>query len=394
MMDALNLMIKSRSRMLLLQPFFGHLVMNLRLVEVQNESIFNTAATDGKNIWYNKKFIEKIYSENPEYVAFVLAHEVLHVVYSHMTRRKNRNPKLWNFACDYVINSTLKESGFKLLPGVLYNQKYKDWTSEQVYEDLIQNSQPDTSSGKGGTDGHFDYHPGDDGYPGDEVGEAGECSEADDLEQKWKDILIKAASSVDAGDVPGSIKRMIDSLTNPKIKWNEVLRKCISEYTKSDYTWLRPNKRFFGSGIVLPSMDKQQKVNLAVAIDTSGSISNDDIQAFMGEINSIVSMYDEYEINAAYFDTRIHNPSTIKSESEFTEFMNNIGGGGGTMFEVWWDYAYENDWLKKANAVVFFTDGCPCGSWIPDNVHHNHIFWVVKGTSNQAPIGTTLLYDD
>lgn len=402
MSNAAFLMTKARTKMLLMQPFFGHLVMNLKLVETKNSmNGFNTAATDGYHIWYDADFIEKISKDKSEYVNFVLGHEVLHVVFNHLTRRGNRKPKLWNFACDYVINAILKESGFMLLPGILYDAKYDGMTSEQVY-DLLEKEEkknPSSQSGKS----TMDSHPGDDDYPGGgEPGQPGQPGQsgtmtqeqADALEDKWKDILVKAANSAGADQVPGSIKRLIESFTTPKIKWHEVLRKCISEYTKADYTWMRPNRRHFSSGIILPSMDKQQKINIAVAVDTSGSISSDDITAFMSEIKGIVAMYDEYEVNAAYFDTSVHNPSTFSSESGFEEFVSNVAGRGGTTFESWWYHADKNDWLRKANAVVFFTDGYPGGAWIPSDVHHNEIFWVVKGSTNKAPVGTTLFYDD
>ncbi len=390
MSEAQKLIIKARTKMLLMQPFFGHLVMNLKLIETRKDQFsLPTAATDGRHIWYNPTFIDDLNTKNPKYVNFLLAHEVLHVVFYHLSRRNNRNPKLWNYACDYVVNSTLIESGFEMIPGCLYNQKYNGMTAEQIYELLKKEEEENPSSQNGKCT--LDSHPGDEDYPGE--GELTE-EEAENIESDWKDILIKAAASVGADEIPNSIKRLIETFTEPKIKWNEVLRKCISEYTKADYTWMRPNRRHFSSGIVLPSMNKQEKINLAVAVDTSGSISSDDITSFMSEIKSIVSMYDEYEINAAYFDTKVHNPSTFTDESGFEDFVSKIAGGGGTSFESWWEHASDNGWLSKANAVVFFTDGYPGSLWIPTNIHHNQIFWIVKGSTNKGPIGMTLFYDD
>ena len=395
MQDAKLLITKARTRMLLLQPFFGHLVMNLRLIETQeNDHSLPTAATDGTSIWINPNFVNKIYDMKPEYVNFLLAHEVMHVVLQHFTRVGHRNRKLWNFAADYVINAMLVEAGFALIPMALYDRKFDGMNSEQVYDILEkeEKNNPNCNDGKE----TLDVHPGDEGYPSDAEGGGKPLTneEVQAQAEKWKDILVKAASSAGADKVPNSIKRLLDSFIKPKIKWHEVLRKCISEYTKSDYTWMRPNRRHFSSGIILPSMNKQEKINIAVAIDTSGSISHDDIQAFMSEIKGIVNMYDEYEVNAAYFDTSVHNPTTFRDESGFDKFVNNIGGGGGTTFEAWWQHADDAGWLAKANVVVFFTDGYPGGQWIPSNIHHNEIFWVVKGSTNKAPVGTTLFYDD
>lgn len=384
-----------------MQPFFGHLVMNLKLVETNcDQNKLSTAATDGKHIWFNTEFVQKIYKSKSEHVSFLLAHEVMHCVLNHFTRRNGREPKKWNYAADYVINAMLLESGFTLIPsdsdktkyGCLYDKKYDGMTTEQVYNLLDKEE-------KKNSDAHsdkctLDSHPGDEDYPAeDQTGKQSEA-EAQEIDDKWKDVLVKAAASAGADNIPAGIKRLLDSFIAPKIKWHEVLRKCISEYTKADYTWMRPNRRHFSSGIILPSMNKQEKINIAVAVDTSGSISSDDINAFMSEIKGIVSMYDEYEVNAAYFDTCVHNPSTFSDEAGFENFVNSIAGGGGTNFESWWHHSNDNGWLTKANAVVFFTDGYPGGSWIPTNVHHNQIFWVVKGSTNRAPVGTTLFYDD
>lgn len=384
MTDVKLIMTKARTKLLLDQPFFGHLVMSMNLIETANSpGGFNTAATDGKNIWYNPEFITKLYQEDPQYAQFVLSHEVLHAVFTHVGRRGNRIPLIWNIACDYVVNSALVESGLKMPSCGLYDEKYKDWSTEDVYEDLMKNAEK--QSGKSTMDSHY----GDDDFPGEGLSE----SEKEDLEREWKDKVVKAANCAGSDKVPGSIKRLIEQFTNPKIKWHQLLRKHISEYTKSDYTWMRPNKRHFSSGIILPSMDKQQKIKLGIAVDTSGSISNDDISAFMGEVNNIVSMFDEYEIDAAYFDTEVHSPTKIKGAADFKDFCDNIGGGGGTMFEAWWNWFNGIQGSDKVNAVIFFTDGYPCGSWIPEDQNTN-VFWVVKGSKMVAPVGVTLHYDD
>ena len=388
MIDAKLLMTKARTKLLLDHPFFGHLVMSMRLIEAVNVgTTFNTAATDGKNIWYNPEFIEKIYTEDPVYVQSLLGHEVLHAVFSHVGRRGYRHPLLWNIACDFVVNSALVESGLKIHPNWLYDVKYKDWTTEAVYDDLLKDAEAARKAqGKGTVDSHY----GDDDFPGEGMTE----DEKEAREKDMKERVVKAANCAGAGNIPGSIKRMIEEFTNPKIKWNQLLRKYISEYTKADYTWMRPNKRHFSSGIMLPSMDKQQRIKLAVAVDTSGSISNDDINAFMGEINNIVSMFDEYEIDAAYFDTLVHSPTKIKGSTDFKDFCENVKGGGGTTFEVWWEWFHALQDASKVNAIIFFTDGYPSGEWIPEYMPYSNIFWVVKGSNNVAPVGVTLHYND
>lgn len=388
MIDAKLLMTKARTKLLLNHPFFGHLVMGMNFVELYKIGKFNTAATDGKTIWYNPDYIEQIYKENPEYVQSILTHEVLHAVFSHIGRKGHRDKDIWNYACDFVVNSTIVESGLQIHPDWLYNVKYKNWTSEEVYDDLLKNSKLITSPNCIGA--LADHHYGDDDFPGETMSE----EEKEINEKEMKDKVVKAANSAGASNVPNSIKILIDSFINPKIKWHQILRKYISEYTKSDYTWLRPNKRHFGSGIILPSMKKQEKIKLAIAIDTSGSIADDDIKAFMSEINNIVSMFDEYEIDAAYFDTEIHSPTKICNGVDFKNFCENIKGRGGTVFDVWWNWFNDLKNADKTNAIIFFTDGYPYGQWVPSDMTYTNIFWVVKGSRNVGPVGVTIHYDD
>lgn len=395
-------MVRARNAMLFTQPFFGSLVMNLWLEENTSMPGFSTAATDGKKLFYNPDYINQLNKESPdnEYVKSLVAHEALHCVFEHVTRKGNRNHLIWNYACDYIVNDNLKEAGFKVHNTWLLNSKYSGWTADKVYDDLVKNLKfsedgtPINLPGEGGGE-LADHHLGDDAFP-DKESVAENSYSAEELEEKWKDALASAyEAGKEAGNIPGSIHKLMDSITKPKIKWHEVLRNRISEYMKSDFTWMRPNKRFFNSGIILPDMDKIQKISLAIAIDTSGSISTKDMAAFMGEINSIVNMYSDFEINVACFDTKVESIACLKSQDDFDQYLDQLKGGGGTDFMAWWDWALNEEWYDKTNAVLFFTDGYPGGKWLPDEaMYGKDIFWIVKGSNNKGPVGTTLFYDD
>lgn len=391
----------ARIGMLLKQPFFGTLAMKLRLVEVSETSKasgFKTAAVDGRRLWYHPEFIESL---NKDELMFLVAHEVLHCVFGHLVRRYDRDPKLWNMATDYVINATLVEAGFKMPKIGLYEQKYLNWASEDVYDEL-------KSQGAEGKE-TLDHHPGDPGYPsegkggqGDQDGDKqdgegngpqghGEMSEEDAkaLQEEWRDAVVQAAQAA-AGNVPAGLKRLIEDFIDPKMDWRQLIQAHLQSCVKTDYTWMRPNKRTFGSGITMPSMDMDDHIKIAIAIDTSGSVSEEMLKDFLSEVKGIMDAFSGYEIHIACFDTAVHNPQTITGEDDLSEY--EMQGFGGTEFMAWWHFAEEQDWIGDVQKILFFTDGYPWGDWgIPELCD---TIFIVHGSRNEAPFGTTVFYED
>ena len=195
--DAKHLITKARAKMLLMQPFFGHLVMNLRMIETrENDNSLPTSATDGTSIWFNPKFVNKIYDMKAEYVNFLLAHEVMHVVMGHFTRVAHRDRKLWNFACDYVINAMLVEAGFALIPKALYDRRFDGMNAEQVYDILKKEEEknPNCNSDKE----TLDVHPGDEGYPSEaEGGDGQSMTEEEAQAQAEREVAAAAKLAAD-----------------------------------------------------------------------------------------------------------------------------------------------------------------------------------------------------
>lgn len=397
MYTAEDLMIRARVSLLDRFSFFGHLAMNLNLKEDNN---LPTAYTNGKVIGYNKEFIEKLAKENESFISFVVAHEVLHVVYDHMdiSRRNGRHPRGWNIAADYVINLILKENSFTIPSIALCDDRFKDMNTEEVYEILKdeakerqKNKQDGDQQGEAAfwddSEDSFDDHS---MWGTDENGEGMSKEEAEALQEKWKSSVENAAKM--AGDkLTGSLKRMIDNLLNPKINWKNVLRNCFTDETKGDYSWNRPNKRFFGQGVVLPSIEKTTCLEIAVAVDVSGSTYND-IPAFLSELKGIANMFDSYKIHISQFDTEVKEEAILTNDGEFDSYLTRIISGGGTDFICWWDWFQTNDKVKNAKAVVFFTDGYPCSEWISGPAPKN-LFWLIKGSEMVPPVGTPLYYD-
>lgn len=242
---------RARTGLVLDQPFYGMLALRLQLVE---EPGIPTAAVDGKHIFYNPEFVAK---QSPEETKTLLGHEVMHCVFEHIGRRGDRESRRWNQAGDFVINDILVDSGFTPIKNWLHNKAYAGMTTDHVYEMLP----PNDGDGTGGAGDPLDDCQ--DGAPDDAV-----LNNVD-----WKIATVQAAAAAKAmGKLPGKLARFVDELTSPKVDWRAILQRFITETSKNDYSWTRPNKRFLAQGFVLPTLHSETMGEIVVAIDTSGSI--------------------------------------------------------------------------------------------------------------------------
>ncbi len=381
---AMEAMTIARIAMLLKQPFFGTLAMKLQLIECDENLAkkMRTAAVDGRRMWFNPEFVLSLSKDE---LIFLICHEVLHCVFNHLGRRGSRDPKIYNMAADYVINAALINENMSMPEVGLYEKKYFNWTAEDVYDELIKNGE----DGSGGS--QMDLHPGDPGYPGDEDGEGMTEDELRKLEDEWKDNLIQAAQAC-AGNVPAGLSRLIKDITEPKMDWKQMLQMHLQSCVRTDYSWMKPNKRFFGSGITMPSMEMDDLVKVCIAIDVSGSVSEDMLKDFLSEVKGVMDAFSGYEIHVACFDTEVTNYMCITDEEDLATYIAELKGGGGTDFMCWWDWAAEQEWIDDVRKCIFFTDGYPYGQWGTEGLVDT--LWIVHGSTNEGPFGVTVFYDD
>lgn len=379
--QAMENMMVARISLLLEQPFFGTLAMKLQMVEVEPgpDQKMKTAAVDGRKFWFNPGFTEKL---DPEQRKFLMCHEVMHCALDHLYRRSDRDPKIWGSAADLVINASLVEQGLKMPPIGEYDKEKLNWTAEDVYDEMIKNGDGPTNN--------MDIHPGEEGFPGEGMGALSE-DEAQGLSDEWKDAIIQAASAA-AGNVPAALRRLIEQITEPKMDWKQMLQMHLQACVRTDYTWMKPNKRTFGCGITLPSMDMDDMVKVAIAVDCSGSVSPDMLRDFLSEVKGIMDAFSGYEIHIACFDTQVYDYACLTGEDEFEDYVSKVTGGGGTDFMCWWHWAQEQEWIGDVRKILFFTDGYPYGDWGIDGVCET--LWIVHGSREQAPFGVTVFYED
>jgi len=375
-------LVTARIGLLLKAPFFGNLATRMTLTNADDWC--PTAATDGRKFYYNSQFV---YDMPLKQVEFLVGHEVLHAVYDHMGRRDSRDPKVWNIADDFCVNSDLIDQriGEKItVVGLLYDPKYRGMSAEEVYDDLMKNANKINMDdlAKMLLDDHLDGEgAGDDEKEG--KGKKPRLSEAEKkaIRDEIKDAVLQSAQAAGAGNLPSGVKRLIKDMTEPQIGWKELLEQQIQSTIKNDFTFARPSRKGYHLDAIMPGMKPGETIDVCIAIDTSGSISSTDISCFLTEIRGIMESYDEYNIRVWSFDTATYNPQEFNSDNMRDIAEYEPQGGGGTDFMANWEYM-KTEGIEPKKFIVF-TDGMPYGSW-GDELYCDTV-WIIKGNPDCEP---------
>ena len=375
-------LITARVGLLLKASFFGNLATRLKLMNA--DEWCPTAATDGRHFYYNSRFIAML---RPKEIEFLFGHEVLHCVYDHFGRRGDRDPQIWNIANDFCVNGDLvKNNVGELITTVpaLYDRKYDGMSSEEVYDDLMKNAQKINMSDLIDKllDEHLDGEGDDDGEEGEGKGRP-KLSEAEKqaIRDEIKEAMLAAAQASGAGNLPAGVKRLIQELTEPKMNWRELLRMQLESTIKSDYTWMRASRKGWHMDAVMPGRNQDPMIDIAVALDASGSISESMLKDFLSEIQGIMDSFPAYKIHVITFDTDAYNPAQYDSDNLDSICDYEVKGGGGTDFDCVYNYLKENEIEPKR--LVMFTDGYPFGSWGDEN--YTETVFILHGTTTIVP---------
>ena len=399
--EARERLVTARIGLLLRHSFFGNLATRLQLINADDWC--GTAATDGKKFYYNSRFITLL---KPKEVEFLVAHEVLHVVYDHMGRRGDRDPQIWNIADDYAVNADLKRhkvGQFITSVPCLYEQKYDGKAAEEIYDDLMQNVQKIDMDQlleqllddhmDGDDDGEGEDNSEGDGPESKGKGKRPKMSpeEREQLKQELKQAIINAAQSAEAGSLPLGVERLIKDMTSPVMPWRELIQTNLTSAIKTDFSFIRPSRRGWHMDAIMPAMTPGEEIDVDVFIDLSGSISDAQGKAFLSEVAGMMSAFDGYRINVACFDTEVYNPQTFTSENLDSVDEYQLVGGGGTDFTCIFKHLKEQG--RVPTRLIVFTDGYPFGSWGDEN--YCDTTWIIHGDPNpNPPFGTWALYDD
>jgi predicted metal-dependent peptidase len=403
--------IVARVGLLLRHPFFGNMATRLRILAA--DDWLPTAAVDGRNLYYNTQFFNAM---NNKEIEFVVAHEILHMVFDHLGRREDRNPMLYNIAADYKVNNLLVRDRIGTVPSIVdcfQDFKYEADTSEDIYDKLFEDAKQagkelqellDQLDEEGEMlDEHLDDGDGssEDGKEekdanGNSVSKERPKYSKEELKKirdEIKEGMMTAAQAAGAGNTPGEVSRLIQQLTEPKMNWREILQQQIQSTIKNDFTFARPNRKGWHTGAILPGQDFDETIDISVAIDMSGSIGDAQARDFLSEVKGIMDQYQDYNIKVWCFDTKVYNEKDFTSDNGENLEDYEVIGGGGTDFMANWYYMKENDIQPKK--FIMFTDGYAWDSWGEEDycdtiflIHSHH------DKNVQAPFGTTVRYEE
>ena len=389
----LDKLITARVGLLLRHPFFGNMATRMKMIDASDWC--STLATDGRNFYFNYGFVNKL---TPKECEFGFAHEVLHNVFDHMGRREGRDPQLSNIAADYAANQILKDEKIGVVPNfiqIFQDDKYRSKSYEEIYNELYEKAEKiDISSLGELLDEHMDdSDEGDGDGDGDQDGTGKRpkltAEEKKAIRDEIKEAMVAAAQSAGAGKLPAGIARLIKDFTEPKMDWRQLLRMNIQSILKSNFSFSRPNRKSQHCGAILPGMMNEETIDVSVAIDMSGSISDKMAKDFLSEVKGIMDEYVDFKLDLWCFDTSVYNYAKFTADTADEIMAYEVKGGGGTDFEANWEFMKENDIQPKR--FIMFTDGYPCGSW-GDEDYCETLFIVHGNDAIISPFGQTAHY--
>lgn len=381
---------KDRVRLLMSQPFIGSIIMRLELITVVDSRI-TTACTDGSRIFISAPFYKSLTADQR---LFVLCHEVWHTALQHFERKQSRNHNIFNYATDLEIQFILVAEKMKP-PWLLdFEPSWEGLNAEEIYEKLLRDKRAanyscdniykntdcdsldtdkadardnvDKESGTAGEDDGKDYVFDSEFKPLFEP----------DIAERSRSRVITAAQTLERtqGSLPAHIADLIEAYREAKLPWRDILAQFVTSSYGESYKWLPPNRRYISQGLYLQSR-RSEKIQAVVAIDTSGSMS-DDLQEVLSELIGILTSFGKFDITVMDCDAEVQNVREFSSSDiydlDVDKFVLELSGFGGTSFTPVFDYIDENN--LNPNLLLFFTDGYGDA---PDNPPSYPTLWVL-----------------
>lgn len=392
---------------LMRDPTFADMAGIFMLGTKQVVDYIPTACTNGRDELYGTAFVDSL---DLRELAFVVVHESYHKMLRHLTtweKLHRENAQLANMACDYVINLAIvnrdpqgkvvvmpKQNGKEI--GLL-DRRFANMNAKQVF-DILKQEQKGSGKGKGdpsdgqpgnggGGSGNFDEH---DWEGAKEMSSAEVEKLAKEVDQAIRQGQIAAQKLHGAGG--GNMTRELMDLLNPKVDWRELLREFVTSVCNGrDFSsWRRPNRRYLGLDLVMPSLASERVNHMVIGIDTSGSIGGPELARFLTEVKEIAEKVNPETVDLIYWDAavaghEVYNSATLSTLVDSTKPK----GGGGT--DPTCVPAYLAKHGIKPECVIMLTDGY-VGRWGDWDVP---ILWAICGGNKcTAPVGKTIHVED
>lgn len=377
-------------------PFFSYLVEHLRLIadpECKHLPVKTMGVDEKGRLYYYPAFVDGLTEAQ---LRGVLAHEVMHPALRHIPRKGSRDVlvngyPLFFVASDVSVNHILSEEGVELpkeaiLPKdgkvTVYNVKIEnigDKSTEEIYDELLAGCKQQVKQGKmkmvGGASGNdmsnggkpeqgFDEHldsgegSGDQKEDGEGSGAEGGDQEAEGVpEGAWGDIVAEAMEHAKRiGRLPASMQRQFDDLHKHKVNWRAVIRRTVASKIPFDYSYARPNRRYLPHDIFMPTLHGES-VKVICSIDTSGSISQKELNDFVSEMIGIARSFSHVEFRVLSHDVEVHDDLPIANGAIQKLKNMKVHGGGGTSHKPLYEYIKKRKRKWDINLLVSFTDG-------------------------------------
>ena len=357
-------------------------IVSLQL-DAQPDWEIETAAVDGKTIRYNPEFISGLTPQ--EAMGVLCGHEPLHCAFGHHARRAKRDPSGWNIAADLAVNQVCKEAGFSLPKEAMFpgEGEFKDFppdlSAEEYYAMLPDDKKDGSGQGDdpGGCGGVVDPSP-------DESGKQASS-------QRWERVAAQAADVAQRqgkGSLPGALAKLVDQILHPKVDWRDVLRDFVSRVfdSRDDYCWAFPNRRYMTQGLYVPGLRSESLGHIVVAVDTSGSVSDEMLAGFAGELNGVLEAR-PCKVSVVYCDAHIHKVVDW-TPSEGPMPLEAVGRGGTSHRPV---FEWVDEQEEAPACVIALTD---LYTAFPDMPPAYPVLWAVpEGQGTEAPFGRVMVIE-
>jgi predicted metal-dependent peptidase len=389
----------ARTRLILDKPFLGALVLRLPMLQA-DPGWCRTTATDARAFYYNADFIDTLSLEQTQ---FVLAHEALHCALSHFARRLHRDKYRWDIACDLAINPLLIAEQLEPCPGALHLVEFEGMTAEEIYPCIAESEQMEThdqhvyddqaeanprGSPGGGGDRPNDGPAPERADPQPQARRTGSDSgvsptaatqpaplsptEQERLAVQWTQRLAGAhQQALQAGRMGGELGRMIGHLLQPRIPWRMLLAKYMTATAREDYNWARPSRR--EGDAILPSL-RSSELRVVVGLDTSGSISDEEMRQFISEIDAIKGQAHAHITLLACDAALAADGPWIVEPWEQLRLPRAFTGGGDTDFRPVFEWVEQHH--ARCDLLIYFTDAQGA---FPNHEPALPVIWLVKG---------------
>ena len=365
-MNADTLLTKAKSQLTSKYPYFGMLASRLKH---ESNSEVRFYASNGVLFKYNPEFIETCSIDE---LIFILTNCVMHHILSHSQRKLNRKGFLWQLATDYAINNMLKKNGLKIPKGANFNNAFKDMYAEEIYEVLKEENTFETTN-------TFDDIEEEKFSNLSNIDE--DLDEKDESQWEYAASLAKEVA-LRKSKTPLGLERLAKKMTLRNVDWKFELYNAINRHMRNNYAFMPPNKKHIYRGVALPSLSSDT-LSLVVAIDTSGSINDELLGAFLDEFKSIMQSFPSIAIELIIADAKVHAHYTFQGASEINFALK---GGGGTDYRPTFEFIEAN--LPMSSMLLYFTDGDGIFPRIPPSYE---VIWALSQNKNKIPFGRALV---